>query len=118
MTDAVIVPNAGSTSLTLGAYGVDATKTLPLLCRGRIDSMRGDPRFVVKDENGKPLDVHARGKGQAVDRKTALWFEITWLDSKIAGIKVGAVHADSGAAATVTDALLRSPTPQRGRRKA
>jgi acetate kinase len=107
MTDAVIVPNAGSISLTLGAYSVDATKTLPLLCRGRIDSMRGDPRFVVKDENGKPLEVHAWGKGQAVDRKTALWFEITWLDSKIAGIKVGAVHADSGAAATVTHAYGR-----------
>jgi hypothetical protein len=51
MTDAVILPNAGSTSLKLGAYGVGGTKTLPLLCRGQIDSMRGDPHFVVKDKN-------------------------------------------------------------------
>jgi hypothetical protein len=63
MTDAVIVPKAGSTSLKLGAYGVDATKTLPLLCRGQIDSMRGDPHFVVQDKNDKPLDVQAWGEG-------------------------------------------------------
>jgi acetate kinase len=84
MTD--IVPNAGSTSLKLGAYGVDATKTL--LCRGQIDSMRGDPHFVVKDKNDKPLDVQAWGEGQAIDHKTALQFVITWLEPKIAGIKV------------------------------
>ena len=113
MTD--IVPNAGSTSLKLGAYGVDATKTL--LCRGQIDSMRGDPHFVVKDKNDKPLDVQAWGEGQAIDHKTALQFVITWLESKIAGIKVVAVHADAGAVVTVTDALLRSLTPQRGRRE-
>ena len=88
MTDAVIVPKAGSTRLKLGAHGVDATKTLPLLCRGQIDSMRGDPHFVVKDKNDKPLDVQAWGEGQAIDHKTALQFVITWLEPKIAGIKV------------------------------
>lgn len=117
MTDAVIVPNAGSTSLKFGAYGVDATKTRPFLCRGQIDSRRGDPNFVVKGRNGKPLDVHAWGQGRAIDHKTVLQFVITWLESKIAGIKVVAVHADAGAVVTVTDALLRSLTPQRGRRK-
>jgi hypothetical protein len=45
MTDAIILPNAGSASLKFGAYGVDATKTLPLLCRGQIDSMRGGPEL-------------------------------------------------------------------------
>jgi acetate kinase len=117
MTNAVIVPNAGSTDLKLGAYGVDATKTLPLLCRGQIDSTRGDPHFVVEDKNDKPLDVQAWGEGQAINHKTALQFVITWLESKIARIKVVAVHADAGAAVTVTDALLRPPTPQRGRRE-
>jgi hypothetical protein len=112
MTDAVIVHNAGSTSPKLGAYGVDATKTLPLLCRGQIDSARGDPHLVAKDKNDKPLDVQAWDEGHAIDHKPM----ITRLDSKIAGIQVVAVHADAGAAVTVTDALLRSPTPRRGRR--
>ena len=117
MINAVIVPNADSTSLKFGARGVDATNTPPLLRRGQIDSMRGDPHFVVKDKNGKPLDVHAWGDGHAIDHKTASLFAITWLDSNIAGIKVVAVHADAGAAVTVTDALLESPAPQRRRRK-
>jgi hypothetical protein len=41
MTNAVIVLNAGSSSLKFGAHGIDATKTLPLLARGQIVSMRG-----------------------------------------------------------------------------
>jgi len=79
MTDAVIVPNARSTSLNFGAYGVDVTKTLPLLCRSQIDSMRGEPHFVVNDENGKPLDVHAWGEAQAINHETTFQFVITWL---------------------------------------
>ena len=49
MSDAIVVFNAGSTSLKFGAYAVDAAGSLPLLCRGRIDSMQGDPHFVAKD---------------------------------------------------------------------
>ena len=48
MSDAILVVNAGSTSLKFAAYAVDAAGSLPLLCRGRIDSMQGDPHFVVK----------------------------------------------------------------------
>jgi hypothetical protein len=77
--------------------------------------MRGDPNFVIKGRNGKPLDVRAWGQGRATDHETALQFVITWLETKIAGVV--AVHADAGAVVTVTDALLRSLTPQRGRRK-
>jgi hypothetical protein len=77
----------------------------------------GGPHFVVEDKKDKPLDVQAWGEGQAINHKTALQFVITWLESKIARIKVVAVRADAGAAVTVTDALLRSPTPQRGRRE-
>jgi len=65
--------------------------------------------------NRSELLQHAWGEDQAIDHKTALQLSITWLESKIAGIKVVAVHADAGAA--VTDVLLRSPTLQRGRRK-
>jgi hypothetical protein len=40
------------------------------------------------------------------------------LEAKMAGIKIVAAHDDADAAVTVTDALLRSPAPERGRRKA
>ena len=79
MTDAVIVPNAGSTSMKLGAYGVDATKTLPLRAEA-CNTAEVDPHFVAKDKNDKPLDVQAWGEGQAINHKTALQFVITgWI---------------------------------------
>ena len=49
MRDAIVVFNAGSTSLKFGAYAVDAVGSLPLLCRGQIDSMQDDPHFAVKN---------------------------------------------------------------------
>ncbi len=88
MVDAVIVLNAGSTSVKFGAYGVDATRKLPLLCRGQIDSMQGNPHFVAKDENGKALDAQEWGKDHAIDHQTAMRFVVTWLESKIAGMRI------------------------------
>jgi acetate kinase len=91
MSDAIIVVNAGSTSLKFGAYAVDAAAgSLPLLCRGRIDSMQGDPHFVVQNAAGKPLDTHEWGEGHAIDHGTALRFVIAWLEANLAGRKVWA----------------------------
>lgn len=91
MPKAIIVVNAGSTSLKFGAYGVDATGSLPRLCRGQIDSMQGDPHFTAKDAAGKLLDAHEWGEDQAIDHKTALHFVITWLEANIVDLKVAAV---------------------------
>jgi len=44
--------------------------------------------------NRSELLQHAWGEDQAIDHKTALQLSITWLESKIAGIKVVAVHAE------------------------
>jgi len=92
MTDAILVVNAGSTSVKFAAYAMSATgnaaRSLPVLCRGRIDSMQGDPHFVVKNEAGKPLAAHEWGEGHAIDHKTALHFIITWLEANLADMKV------------------------------
>jgi acetate kinase len=88
MSDAIVVFNAGSTSLKFGAYTVDEAGSLPLLCRGRIDSMQGDPHFVVSDAAGKPMGTHEWGEGHAIDHKTSLHFVITWLEANLVGTKV------------------------------
>jgi len=90
MTDAIIVVNAGSTSLKFGAYGMDTTGSLPLLCRGQVDSMQGDPHFVAKNAAGKPLHAHEWGEGHAIDHRTALNFVITWLEANVPDLKVRA----------------------------
>ncbi len=88
MSDAIVVFNAGSTSLKFGAYAVNAAGSPALLSRGRIDSMDGDPHFVVNDAAGKPSDTHEWGEDHAIDHKTALHFVITWLEANLAGTKV------------------------------
>jgi acetate kinase len=88
MSDAIVVINAGSTSLKFGAYAVDAAGSLPLLCRGQIDGMQDDPRFVARNPAGKPLDAHEWGDGHAIDHKTALHFVITRLEADLADLKV------------------------------
>jgi acetate kinase len=88
MTDAIIVINAGSTSLKFGAYAADAAGSLPVLCRGEIDGMRDHPHFVAKNPAGQSLATHDWGNGHALDHKTALHFVITWLEANVAGMKV------------------------------
>jgi len=98
MSDAILVVNAGSTSVKFAAYEMtaagsaagDATGSLPVLCRGRIDSMQGDPHFVVKNAAGKPLAAHEWGDGHTIDHKTALHFAITWLEANLGDMKVAA----------------------------
>jgi len=90
MTDAIVVFNAGSTSLKFGAYTADPAGSLPLLCRGRIDSMQGDPHFLVNDAAGKPMASHEWGDGHAIDHTAALRFVIAWLEANLDSVKVTA----------------------------
>lgn len=87
---AVVVFNAGSTSLKFAAYGAYATVAgeIPLLCAGGIDGMQGDPHFIVSDGNGKPMDVHEWGDGHAIDHNAAMHFVITWLHANLVDTKV------------------------------
>ena len=88
MTNAIIVVNAGSTSLKFGAYGTVGTGSLPVLCRGQIEGMHDNPRFVAKEPSGKSFATHEWDKGRAIDHKTALHFVVTWLEANIADMKI------------------------------
>lgn len=88
MSDAILVVNAGSTSVKFATYAMNAAGSLPVLCRGLIDSMQDDPHFVVKDGAGKPLAAHEWADGHTIDHKTALHFIITWLEANLADMKV------------------------------
>jgi acetate kinase len=90
MSEAIVVINAGSTSLKFAAYLVDAGGSLSLLRRGRIDSMQGDPHFVVANAAGNPLDAHEWGEGHAMDHRAALHFVISWLEANLTDTKVAA----------------------------
>jgi len=88
MNEVIVVFNAGSTSLKFGAYAVEATESLSLRCEGQIDSMQGDPRFIVKNAAGEVLGANEWGKGHTIDHRIALHFVIGWLETNLAKTKV------------------------------
>lgn len=93
MSDAIVVFNAGSTSLKFGAYAVAAPDSLSRIRRGEIEEMQTDPRFAAKDETGKVVAEHQWGKGQVIAHRTAFQFVIDWLEKHIPDMRViGAGH--------------------------
>ena len=64
MSDAIIVLNAGSSSLKFSIYGV-ADQDLNLVARGQIEGLGTAPRFKAKDRQGQVLaDVALKGSAQ------------------------------------------------------
>ena len=51
MTQAILVFNAGSSSIKFAAYEVDADK-LTLICKGLLDRRSEDTEFAIKDPDG------------------------------------------------------------------
>ena len=88
MREAIIVFNAGSTSVKFGAYEVAGKGTLTPISHGEVSDMQTDPQFVAKNSADKPLDVHEFGRGHEIDHRTALHFVVTWLEKNIASMKV------------------------------
>ena len=88
MKKAIVVFNAGSTSLKFGAYTVGSAAALTSLCAGSIDSMQDDPHFAVKDASGKQLDTHSWGSGHAIDHAAAMQHTIGWLQAHLSSAKI------------------------------
>lgn len=83
MQKAIVVFNAGSTSLKFGVYAIDTHATLELLFAGHIENMQSDPHFAVKHTDGTPLSNHAWGSGNAIDHPTAMQFIMDWLKTDL-----------------------------------
>jgi acetate kinase len=88
MSEAIIVFNAGSTSVKFGAYELAGKGTLTPISHGEVSDMQTDPQFVAKNSAGKQLDAHEFGKGRAINHRTALHFVVTWLEKSTASMKV------------------------------
>lgn len=113
MSKAIVVFNAGSTSLKFAAYAVESAAALSLLCGGSISSLQADPHFSAKDAAGKPLATHAWGNGHAMEHAAALQYVIRWLKAHLsdtqlvaAGHRVVLGGARFDAPVLVDDAVL------------
>jgi len=80
MSDAILVLNAGSSSLKFSGYAAEG-KELSLIVRGQIEGVGTAPRFKAKDPQGRPLadlspDMPAGG---AFGHPEAFAFLVRWL---------------------------------------
>jgi acetate kinase len=78
MSDAIIVLNAGSSSLKFSIYAV-TDQELHLVARGQIEGLGTSPRFKAKDRQGQTLaDVALRGSDQGFGHPEAFSYLVQW----------------------------------------
>ncbi len=88
MPDALLVFNAGSTSLKFAAYDIDEMRELSLNASGSVEAIASAARFAVEDAAGRELAKHAWPAGHPIDHDEALRFVVTWLQGHLAGARI------------------------------
>lgn len=89
MSDAVLVLNAGSSSIKFGLFDVGPAEP-ELKCKGLLDEQEKAPRVLVTDASGKELFEKRRpsGEGTHADLFTDI---LAWIEDHLAGDKLVAV---------------------------
>ncbi|MDB5655541.1 MAG: acetate kinase [Tardiphaga sp.] len=81
MPDAILVLNAGSSTIKFGLFDV-ASDGPRLLCKGLLDEHDAEPQLTIKDSNGEVLfDKHQPDRG---DEAGLLDDILTWVDGYLA----------------------------------
>ena len=90
MSDAVLVFNAGSSSIKFGLFDI-ATAEPALKCKGLLDEQKKAPRIVVTDASGKELFAKQRPADDAGDSSGLLADIFAWIEDYLAGGRLAAV---------------------------
>ena len=88
MADALLVFNAGSTSLKFAAYGGDASHAPTLKVSGSVEALHSTPAFVVEDAAGRSLARRDWADGPPLAPDEALRFVITWLQGHLSDDRI------------------------------
>ncbi len=118
MTDAILVLNAGSSSLKFSVFLDRAGATPQLALRGQIEGILSNPSFVARDASGATLAESDLGAATQPGHQGAAGFLLDWLDRRLDGQRLVAaghrvVHgglefsAPVRVSAAVLDALER-----------
>ena len=106
MTDAVLVINAGSSSIKFAGYGAAGAEEPTLIGKGQIEGIGSNPRFVVKDHEGRVLDEHSWTDGGALAHEEAFRFIISWIERNASDVQlVAAGHRVVHGGLTYTSAV-------------
>lgn len=88
MTEAILVINAGSSSIKFAGYAHSGTSELALLGKGQVEGLRTEARFVCEGASGERLAEH-KWSGP-VSHAVALDYVIQWIEENATNIKVTA----------------------------
>ncbi len=112
MSDAILVLNAGSSSLKFTEFFVTADGALEAVVSGNLEELYGNARFRAKDASGKVVGEHAWDEGAAPQHAGALEFLFQWLlaqagDTNLIAVGHRVVHGGNLYAAPVrVDAVI------------
>ena len=114
MPDAILVLNAGSSSIKFGLFEMPTDSEPVLLCKGLLDEHDAEPRLTIKGAAGNPLHDTHRGAADQ-DDQTLLVDILNWVDAYLASddlVAVGhrVVHGgeDFVAPAEIDDHVLQA----------
>jgi acetate kinase len=106
MTDAILVINAGSSSIKFSLFA-EAAAELGLVARGQVEGIYTAPHFTAKDTAGKPAGEKQWEPGTKLGHDGALAHIIDWLkathggDHRLAAVGHRVVHGGTDYAAPV-----------------
>jgi acetate kinase len=90
LNDAILVLNAGSSSLKFQVFSREDGLTMHL--RGQLEGIPRAPRFLVRNASGSLIVNRALNQGEASDHASALSFLASWLRQQNAGdVRLAAV---------------------------
>jgi len=82
MADAIVVLNAGSSSIKFSLFSLNG-KDLNAVARGQIEGLFTAPKFVSKNEAGKVLAEKSWGEGKSLGHEGALDHLVSYLRSEL-----------------------------------
>lgn len=92
MKSAILVINAGSSSIKFATFLNDGQPEPRLLLKGQMEGLGSDPHFRVKDASGQKIDERDEWpRGSPLNHAGALAFILTWLAQKANEIKLSEV---------------------------
>src|SRR5437879_5543046 len=78
MADALVVLNAGSSSLKFAVFGETLGGEPELVARGQLEGILTAPRFLARDGSGKVIGERSWGAGTELGHQGAIGFLFAW----------------------------------------
>ncbi|HZS84522.1 MAG TPA: acetate/propionate family kinase [Stellaceae bacterium] len=85
MRDAVLVINAGSSSVKFSLFSCGGRGEIELSCKGQIEAIGLRPRFEARDAAGAAIGRRDWPEGEAADHARCLDFLMDWLGGRLGG---------------------------------